>query len=92
MGALARRARRVLGVAATRRRRRAAKEGRFDNEFAPIAGLTTDEIIRPGTTLETLAGLRPAFYNPAYAARFPQIDWTVTAGNSSPLSDGARRC
>ncbi len=67
----------------------AAKEGRFDNELAPIAGLTTDEIIRPGTTVETLAGLKPAFYNPAYEARFPQIGWEITPGNSSPLSDGS---
>jgi acetyl-CoA acyltransferase len=68
---------------------RATKEGFFDNELVPIAGLTTDEIIRPGTTVETLAGLRPAFYNEAYSARFPQINWEVTPGNSSPLSDGS---
>src|ERR1700720_2495797 len=67
----------------------ATKEGRFDNELAPIAGLTTDEIIRPGTTVETLAGLKPAFYTPAYEARFPQIQWEITPGNSSPLSDGS---
>ena len=67
----------------------ATKEGRFDNELAPIAGLSTDEFIRPGTTVETLAGLKPAFYNPAYEARFPQIQWEITAGNSSPLSDGS---
>src|SRR3954452_18183124 len=35
---------------------RATKEGLFDNELVPIAGLSTDEIIRPGTTVETLAG------------------------------------
>ena len=58
----------------------ATKEGRFDTELAPIAGLATDEIIRPGTTVETLAGLKPAFYNPAYEARFPQIQWEITAG------------
>ena len=68
---------------------RATKDGLFDNELAPIAGLTTDEIIRPGTTVETLAGLRPAFYSEAYAARFPQINWEITPGNSSPLSDGS---
>ena len=67
----------------------ATKEGRFDNELIPIAGLTTDEIIRPGTTVETLAGLKPAFYSPAYEARFPQINWEITPGNSSPLSDGS---
>lgn len=68
---------------------RATKEGLFDAELAPIAGLSTDEIIRPGTTVETLAGLKPAFYNEAYAARFPQINWAITPGNSSPLSDGS---
>jgi acetyl-CoA acyltransferase len=68
---------------------RATKDGLFDNELAPIAGLSTDEIIRPGTTVETLAGLKPAFYNEAYSARFPQINWEITPGNSSPLSDGS---
>ena len=63
---------------------RATKDGLFDNELAPIAGLVSDEIIRPGTTVDTLAGLRPAFYNGAYAARFPQITWEITPGNSSP--------
>jgi acetyl-CoA acyltransferase len=67
----------------------ATKAGLFDAELAPIAGLSTDEIIRPGTTVETLAGLRPAFYNETYAARFPQINWEITPGNSSPLSDGS---
>ena len=67
----------------------ATKEGAFDNELVGINGLTSDEIIRPGTTVETLAGLKPAFYNPAYEARFPQINWEITPGNSSPLSDGS---
>ncbi len=68
---------------------RATKDGLFDNELAPIAGLGTDEIIRPGTTVDTLAGLKPAFYSEAVAARFPQIGWNITPGNSSPLSDGS---
>jgi acetyl-CoA acyltransferase len=67
----------------------ATKDGLFDTELAPIAGLSTDEIIRPGTTVETLAALKPAFYNEAYSARFPQIRWEITPGNSSPLSDGS---
>jgi acetyl-CoA acyltransferase len=67
----------------------ATKTGLFDNELAPIAGLSTDEIIRPGTTVETLAALKPAFYDEAMKARFPQINWEITAGNSSPLSDGS---
>jgi acetyl-CoA acyltransferase len=68
---------------------RATKDGSFDRELAPIAGLSTDEIIRPGTTVETLAGLRPAFFSEAVGARFPQIGWNITPGNSSPLSDGS---
>jgi acetyl-CoA acyltransferase len=67
----------------------ATKEALFDNELAPIAGLSTDEIIRPGTTVDTLAALKPAFYNEAYSARFSQINWEITPGNSSPLSDGS---
>ncbi|BCI52990.1 acetyl-CoA acetyltransferase [Mycolicibacterium litorale] len=67
----------------------ATKAGLFEAELAPIGGLATDEIIRPGTTVETLAGLKPAFYHPAYEERFPQIGWEITAGNSSPLSDGS---
>ncbi|MBT2273902.1 thiolase family protein, partial [Rhodococcus qingshengii] len=51
--------------------------------------LSVDEAIRPGTTVETLAGLRTAFESDYYAQRFPQIDWSITAGNSSPLSDGS---
>ncbi len=68
---------------------RAAKDGLFDNELVPVAGLTADEIIRPGTSVATLSGLQPAFYSDAYAARFPQIRWEITPGNSSPLSDGS---
>ncbi|QRY43907.1 thiolase family protein [Mycolicibacterium boenickei] len=68
---------------------RATKDGSFEAELAPIAGLSTDEIIRPGTTVDTLSGLKPAFYDEAYAARFPQINWEITPGNSSPLSDGS---
>ncbi|WP_369375218.1 acetyl-CoA C-acyltransferase [Streptomyces sp. cg36] len=63
--------------------------GLFDAETAPLAGLRRDESIRPATTPEVLAGLRPAFEDPGFAERFPQIDWSVTAGNSSPVNDGA---
>ncbi|MFI2842252.1 thiolase family protein [Mycolicibacterium sp. PDY-3] len=68
---------------------RATKDGLFDDELAPIADLSSDEIIRPGTSVQTLAGLRPAFFSEAYAARFSQIGWNITPGNSSPLSDGS---
>ncbi|MCV7197594.1 thiolase family protein [Mycobacterium angelicum] len=68
---------------------RATKDGLFDNELAPIAGLNTDEIVRSGTTVETLSALQPAFYSEAMKERFPQINWSITPGNSSPLSDGS---
>jgi acetyl-CoA acyltransferase len=67
----------------------ATKNGSFDAQLAPIAGLRTDEGIRVGSTLETLAGLRPAFYSEEYAARFPEIGWDVTAANSSQINDGS---
>ncbi|MEV4160717.1 thiolase family protein [Nonomuraea dietziae] len=61
----------------------------LSEEIAPIDGVDRDESVRPGTTMEVLAGLRPAFTDPGYAERFPQIDWSVTAGNASPTNDGA---
>lgn len=81
--------------ATTSHRRAAAAhaDGRFAAELAPVttdAGVVdTDESVRPGTTPEVLAGLRPAFADPAFAERYPQINWSVTAGNSSPVNDGA---
>ncbi|MEU3521052.1 thiolase family protein [Streptomyces sp. NPDC006654] len=63
--------------------------GLFDAEVAPLAGVGRDESVRPGTTAEILAGLKPAYYDPAFAERFPAIEWNVTAGNASPINDGA---
>ena len=51
-----------------------------------VLEVTTDQGIRPGTTVETLSGLRPAFWVPDYPDELP---WLVTAGNSSQISDGA---
>ena len=68
---------------------KATVEGRFAKEIIPVEGhdangaltlVTADETIRPETTLEGLAGLRPVF-NPKGG--------TVTAGSSSQISDGA---
>jgi acetyl-CoA acyltransferase len=65
----------------------------FDDEIVPImtaAGLMTkDETIRPSTTAAALSKLKVAFEDPELSARFPQIRWSVTAGNSSQLTDGA---
>jgi acetyl-CoA acetyltransferase family protein len=50
---------------------------------------THDEGLRRDTTLEKLAALKPAFKDPAAGERFPEIDWRITAGNSSQVTDGA---
>jgi acetyl-CoA acyltransferase len=76
----------------------ATEEGRFEREIIPVqiktrdreTGtviesdelLSRDEGIRPGTTAETLANLKPAF----------KADGKVTAGNSSQITDGASAC
>ncbi|MEU4240167.1 acetyl-CoA C-acyltransferase [Actinoplanes sp. NPDC026619] len=65
------------------------KQGHFDAQITPVNDLAVDETIRPGTTVEILGGLRPAFAHPSWAERFGEIDWKVTAGNSSPVNDGA---
>lgn len=56
-------------------------DGFYDDLVVAVPGaeLTRDESIRPGTTTQTLAGLKPAF----------RSDGSITAGNASPLNDGA---
>jgi acetyl-CoA acyltransferase len=70
-----------------------AAAGGFANELVPISTETgmaeTDETVRANTTVERLAGLMPSFAEAALGARFPEIDWMITPGNSSPLTDGA---
>jgi acetyl-CoA acyltransferase len=68
---------------------KAWKDGLFDSQVVSVNELHIDETVRPGTTGETLAGLRPAFKDERWEQRYPDIDWRVTAGNSSPLNDGA---
>lgn len=51
--------------------------------------VTADEGIRGDTTIEKLAALKTPFEDAAMAARFPEIRWSVTAGNASQVSDGA---
>jgi len=77
--------------------RNATDEGRFQREIMPVkiageegtpAVFDTDEGIRE-TSLEKLASLRAAFFDESMAARFPEINWVTTAGNSSQITDGA---
>jgi acetyl-CoA C-acetyltransferase len=77
-----------VAAASHQRAAAAAADGLFDAEIVPVSVpqrkgdplvVSTDEGVRPNSTAETLAGLRPAF----------TADGTISAGNSSPLSDGA---
>ncbi|MBZ3902158.1 thiolase family protein [Streptomyces griseiscabiei] len=79
----------AFAVSSHRKAAAAWEAGRFDAEVAPLDGVTHDECVRPGSTTEILAGLRPAYHDPAFGERFPQIEWNVTAGNASPVNDGA---
>lgn len=79
---------------AARSHRLAAEHAEFHDD--DILAVTTshglherDETVRASTTAEGLAGLDPVFVDDAQSARFPEIGWSVTAGNASPLTDGA---
>jgi acetyl-CoA acyltransferase len=74
----------------------AAESGAFADEIVPVAvpgeGGTVfdaDETIRPGTSTESLAGLRTVFDTPEARDRFPDLKFGITAGNSSQITDGA---
>ena len=77
----------AFGAQSQQRAELATNEGRFEHEIIPVPVdmgegvqmLTADEGIRPGTTAEALAKLKPAFKD----------DGLITAGNSSQISDGA---
>jgi acetyl-CoA acyltransferase len=88
---IAREAQDKFAVASHKKASAAREAHRFDDEIVTVHGIRydgnerklfefkQDELIRPETTLEGLAGLKPAF----------STKGSVTAGNSSPLSDGA---
>jgi acetyl-CoA C-acetyltransferase len=77
----------ALAVESHRRAAAAIAEGRFKSEIVPIVKQTkkgevtfdTDEHVKPNTTLEALAKMKPAF----------KKDGSVTAGNASGINDGA---
>jgi acetyl-CoA acyltransferase len=72
-----------LALRSHRLAHQATEEGRFEREIVPFATngdvRVTDQGIRPDTSLEALAALKPAF----------RPDGRITAGNSSQISDGA---
>ncbi|MFF2324975.1 MULTISPECIES: thiolase family protein [unclassified Streptomyces] len=71
----------AFAVASHEKAARAWRNGLYDGEVVPVdgVGLTRDETIRDTTSPESLARLKPVF----------RPDGTVTAGNASPLNDGA---
>ncbi|MDF2723086.1 MAG: acetyl-CoA acetyltransferase [Paenibacillus sp.] len=86
----------AFALGSHRKAAKAQAEGKFAAEIVPVAAaaggfapsegawsrtapFAADECVRANTTMEALAGLKPAF----------AADGTVTAGNSSPVSDGA---
>ncbi len=69
----------AFAVESHRKAAAARAEGKFRDEIVPVAGVSEDGCIRPDTSAEKLATLKPAF----------RVDGTVTAGTSSPLTDGA---
>lgn len=83
----------AFSVESHRRAAAARDAGLLDGQLVPVEveGVTVerDEGIRDETSPEALAKLRTPFRTDAMAERFPQVDWVVTAGNSSQVTDGA---
>ncbi|MBE1485911.1 acetyl-CoA C-acetyltransferase [Plantactinospora soyae] len=74
-----------LAVRSHQRLAAAYERGFFDDLVTPYLGLTRDQNLRPDTSVEKLGALRPVF-----GTRGPDADRaSMTAGNSSPLTDGA---
>lgn len=71
----------ALALASHQSAAKAWSEGFFDELVTPWSGVARDNNVRPDTSAEKLAGLRTAFSR--------RDDATLTAGNSTPLTDGA---
>ena len=87
MGGITREMQDELAAKSHERAAAAQKEGRFNDEITPVSipqrkgdpiVVDSDEGVRPGTSAESLGGLRPAF----------EKTGTITAGNASQISDG----
>jgi acetyl-CoA C-acetyltransferase len=87
-GGISREAQDDLAVKSNERAANAIKDGKFVDEIVPVSIpqrkgdpllVETDEGVRPGTTMESLGSLKPAF----------DKEGTITAGNASQISDGA---
>jgi len=71
-----------IALASHRNGARAYEQGFYDDLVVPFAGLKRDNNLRPDSTMEKLAQLKPAFDRTSGQG-------TLTAGNSTPLTDGA---
>jgi acetyl-CoA acetyltransferase family protein len=69
----------AFAVTSHQRAAQAWADGFYDDLVLPLDGLERDEGVRPDASIETLGALKPAF----------RPDGTITAGNASPLNDGA---
>ena len=74
-----------LAVASHRKLAAAYERGFFDDQVVSFRGVTRDNILRPDSSIEKLATLKPAFDKTSGRG-------TLTAGNSTPLTDGAAAC
>ena len=74
-----------LAVASHHKLAAAYERGFFDNLVVSFRGLSRDNILRPDSSIEKLATLKPAFDKTSGRG-------TLTAGNSTPLTDGAAAC
>jgi len=75
----------ALAVASHHKLAAAYERGFFDDLVVPFRGIARDNILRPDTSVEKLATLKPAFDRTSGLG-------TLTAGNSTPLTDGAATC
>jgi len=79
---ITRQAQEEFAVASHAKAAKARQDGKFKDEIIAVNGVTEDGCIRPDTNAQALSGLKPAF----------DKDGVVTAGTSSPLTDGASAC
>jgi acetyl-CoA acyltransferase len=67
----------------------ATADGVFANELVKMPELDRDEGIRPGGTLESMGKLKAVFYDESAAQRYPKINWVLSPGSSSQISDAS---
>ena len=79
---ITRQAQEEFAVASHAKAAKARQDGKFKDEIIAVNGVNEDGCIRPDTNAQALSGLKPAF----------DKDGVVTAGTSSPLTDGASAC